>query len=76
MAHPPPDAEGRTDNELTASVPRWVKVFGIIVLVVVLLFIVQLLVGGGHSPRRHTSSGSDDGRAVAMRVSLPLTYWP
>lgn len=37
--------------------PRWVKVFGIIVLVVVLLFVVLLFTRGphrGHGPGLHT----------------------
>jgi hypothetical protein len=33
--------------------PRWVKVFGIIVLVVLALFAI-LLFTGGHGPGRHT----------------------
>lgn len=37
--------------------PRWVKVFGIIVLVLVLLFAIILLTGrGNHGPRRHIPS--------------------
>ena len=37
--------------------PRWVKVFGIIVIVVVLLAVVGMLIGGEHGPGRHTPSG-------------------
>ena len=37
--------------------PRWVKVFGIIVIVLVLLFGGLMLFGGGeHGPGRHTPS--------------------
>ncbi len=63
----------------TTSTPRWVKVFGIIVLVVALLFVVLLLAGGGHGPGRHTGSGSVDGHPPPSSVTegghtLPLTH--
>jgi hypothetical protein len=40
------------------STPRWVKVFGIIVIVLVLLFVVVLVtgLGGEHGPGRHMPS--------------------
>jgi hypothetical protein len=42
--------------------PRWVKVFGIIVIVVVLLVVGLMFIGGGeHGPGRHTSSGDAGG---------------
>jgi uncharacterized membrane protein len=48
MAGPPP----------YPGTPRWVKVFGIIVLVLVLLFVVGMFIaGGGHGPGRHAPSG-------------------
>jgi hypothetical protein len=37
----------------TTGTPRWVKVFGVI-LVVVAVLVVVLLVFGGHGPSRHT----------------------
>jgi hypothetical protein len=38
--------------------PRWVKVFGIIVIVLVLLVVAIMFIGGGeHGPGRHTPSG-------------------
>ena len=38
--------------------PRWVKVFGIIVIVLVLLVVARLFISGGeHGPGRHTPSG-------------------
>jgi hypothetical protein len=50
----------QTHNEhnlqLSPGTPRWVKVFGIIVLVLVLLVGVMLLSGGEHSPERHSPS--------------------
>ena len=52
MADPPP-----------YSTPRWVKVFGIIVLVLVLLVVIVMFtgVGGDHGPGRHIPSGDPDG---------------
>lgn len=48
MAEPPP----------YPGAPRWVKVFGVIVLVVVLVFVILLVTRGpgGHGPGRHTTS--------------------
>jgi hypothetical protein len=38
--------------------PRWVKVFGIIVIIVVLLVVAIMFIGGGkHGPGRHAQSG-------------------
>lgn len=41
---------------LTTSTPRWVRVFGIIVIVLILLVGIMMLVGG-HGPGAHTPSG-------------------
>lgn len=41
---------------LATSTPRWVKVFGIIVIVLILLVGIMMLVGG-HGPGAHTRSG-------------------
>jgi hypothetical protein len=46
--------------------PRWVKVFGIIVIVLVLLVVIMLLTG--HGPGRHTSSGDDGSQVVLSSV--------
>ncbi len=44
--------------------PRWVKVFGIIVIVVVLLVVAMVLIGSGeHGPGRHAMSGGAGGQA-------------
>ncbi len=48
--------------------PRWVKVFGIIVIVVVLLAVVGMLIGGEHGPGRHTPSGDAGGQAPPSSV--------
>ncbi len=41
---------------LATSTPRWVRVFGIIVIVLILLVGIMMLVGG-HGPGAHTPSG-------------------
>jgi hypothetical protein len=46
------------DRGSTTGTPRWVKVFGIIVLIVVLLLVIMMLAGGDlgggrHGPGRH-----------------------
>lgn len=43
----------RTDFGLGLSTPRWVKVFGIVVIVLILLVGIMMLVGG-HGPGAHT----------------------
>jgi hypothetical protein len=46
-----------TKHEGPPSTPRWVKVFGIIVIVLVLLFVILKVtgIGGEHGPSRHFS---------------------
>ena len=51
-------ADRGPDRGSTTGIPRWVYVFGIIVIVLVLLFVIVMLTGGaggdgGHGPRRH-----------------------
>ena len=49
--------------------PRWVKVFGIIVIVLVLLLGVLMLFGGGeHGPGRHALSGDAGGQVPPSSV--------
>ncbi len=69
MADPPPD------------VPRWVKVFGIVVIVLMLLVVAVMLVAGGeHGPGRHASSGDTRGQTpssgfvAADHISLTGAY--
>ena len=49
MAHPPPDSNGYNGVEPTADrppgTPRWVKVFGIVVIVLVLVLGILHLTG-------------------------------
>jgi hypothetical protein len=58
------DNHARGEEKHTANrpsypgTPRWVKVFGIIVIFVVLLVVAMMFIGGGeHGPARHTPSG-------------------
>ena len=66
MANPPPvprtgDETGSTPNGgSSGGTPRWVKVFGIVILAVVVLIVVMIVSGrgGGHGPGRHTGGAS------------------
>jgi hypothetical protein len=59
MAEPPP----------YPGTPRWVKVFGIIVIVAVLLVVAMMFIGGGeHGPGRHTPSGDAGGQVAVSSV--------
>jgi hypothetical protein len=53
------DPGGGPNPGSVTGTPRWVKVFGIIVLIVVLLVVILLLTRGpgGHGPSRHALSG-------------------
>jgi hypothetical protein len=47
--------------------PRWVKVFGIIVIVVVVLVVAMMFIAGGeHGPGRHTPSGDAGAQVTAL----------
>ena len=49
--------------------PRWVKVFGIILIVVVLMVVAMMFIGGGkHGPGRHTQSGDAGGQTPPSSV--------
>ncbi len=50
--------------------PRWVKVFGIIVIFVVLLAVAIMFIGGGeHGPSRHTPSADAGGQVPPSSVT-------
>ncbi len=72
-----PSADRHTagpDRGLSTGTPRWVKVFGIIVLVVVVLFVILLLTGGPgrHGPARHTGGlGTATSSASLTASGLP-----
>ena len=48
--------------------PRWVKVFGIILIVVVVLVVAMMFIGGEHGPGRHTASGDPGGQGSPSGV--------
>jgi hypothetical protein len=75
MADQPPDPDTGEDTgvrptaDRPPSTPRWVKVFGIIVIVVVLLVVAVMFIGGGeHGPGRHTPSGDASGQVSPSNV--------
>jgi hypothetical protein len=62
------DVDAAPDPASSRSMPRWVKVSGIVVAVLVLIFVVAQLtgIGGDHGPSRHSGAPSacvseDDG---------------
>jgi hypothetical protein len=76
MTDLPPDSKSNNDTGVGSTedrppgTPRWVKVFGIIVLVLVLLVAGLMIFGGGeHGPGRHTPSGVPGGHTPLIE------YW-
>jgi hypothetical protein len=67
------DTDVRSTEERPPSIPRWVKVSGIIVIVVVLLYVTLELSGAGgkHGPGRHTPSGQTPPSSVTEAHSPP-----
>ncbi|WLD92032.1 hypothetical protein [Alkalihalobacillus sp. AL-G] len=65
-------SDSNSDTSVRAerpSTPRWVKVFGIILLVLLLLvFIMKFVIGGNHGPSRHISISN----AIEQGVKQPL----
>lgn len=58
MADPAPYPDSNSDTDLGPGrkypgTPRWVKVFGIIVIVLVLLVVIVIFIGGHISPVQH-----------------------
>jgi hypothetical protein len=47
------------EPEGEAGTPRWVKVFGGILIAVVLLVVLLKLIGGEHGPGRHFQSDAE-----------------
>ncbi|MGI9167341.1 MAG: hypothetical protein ACR2G5_13350 [Pyrinomonadaceae bacterium] len=63
----------RNDDRVTSEVglntgtPRWVKVFGTILILVILLFVIMLFTPGPHGPGRHLRPGSGGQPPTAER---------
>ncbi len=75
MAYRPPypntdDTDVGPDRGSTTGTPRWVKVFGIIVIVVVLLVVARIFIGGEHGPGRHAPSGHVGYQAPHSNVTV------
>ena len=63
------------DPNATYRTPRWVKVFGIIVIALVLLVAVMLVtgIGGEHGPGRHAPSGDTPAASVTESYTPPMS---
>lgn len=60
------------DDDSPAATPRWVKVFGAIVIIVILLFVILMFTrgpGGQHGPGRHMQS-KDVGQTLAFTTMI------
>ena len=68
MADLPPYSDLSQDTGAKPGMPRWVKVFGIIVVFLVLLFVISLLAGVRHGPGMHTPSGDASGHTPISSV--------
>jgi hypothetical protein len=68
MADLPPNSDRSQDTDTRPGMPRWVKVFGIIVIVLVLLFVISMLAGVRHGPGMHTPSGDAGGHIPPFSV--------
>lgn len=67
MVDPPSDSgPGVGNRSEPPGMPRWVKIFGLIVLLVIaVLILVMVLVGGEHGPGLHALSGDSSGSSLA-----------
>ena len=70
MADLPPYRDIGDDTGVRPGIPRWVMVFGIIVIVLVLLagIIMFTGIGGPHGPGRHMPSGDAGGQTPPASV--------
>jgi hypothetical protein len=73
MADLPPYSDQSQDTGARPGMPRWVKVFGIIVIVLVLLFVISLLAGVQHGPGMHAPSGDAGGHTPTFSVMEDYT---
>jgi hypothetical protein len=65
---------GRPTGNQPPGTPRWVKVFGIVILILILLVAIAFItgLGGEHGPGRHLPSG-DTGDTRFASVILERT---
>jgi len=70
MADLPPERDPSDDTGAGPGIPRWVKVFGIIVIVLVLLVGIIMVtgIGGPHGPGRHMPSSGAGGLTSTFSV--------
>ena len=68
MADLPPYSDRSQDTDTRPGMPRWVKVFGIIVIILALLFVISLLAGVQHGPGMHTPSGDAGGHTPTFSL--------
>jgi hypothetical protein len=61
------DDRVRSKVGLNTSTPRWVKVFGTILILVILLFVIMLFTRGRHGPSRHLRPGNGSQTPSAER---------
>jgi hypothetical protein len=54
--------EGSSKVQVTTGTPRWVKVFGTILILLIVLFVIMLLAGGPHGPGRHLRPSGSGGQ--------------
>ena len=75
MADLPPYRDSSDDTGVRPATPRWVKVFGIIVIILVLLggIIMFTGIGGQHGPGRHMPSGGSGGQIPPSSVIKDYT---
>jgi len=73
MADLSPNSDRSQDTGTRPGMPRWVKVFGIIVIVLVLLFVISMLAGVRHGPGMHTPSGDAGGHTPTFSAIVDYT---
>jgi hypothetical protein len=70
---PPDDADGGAPRaeEPSVGMPRWAKVFLVVVAAVALLIVAILLLGGEHGPGRHSGAPGEGGpMVIAARIAV------
>jgi hypothetical protein len=57
-------------SDPNTGTPRWVKLFGLVIVVVGVLFLILMFhdPGGGHGPRRHLRPDGSDQRTGAVHT--------